>query len=85
MAPTSRLLGGLRAASLGVVGFVLARVAHVAAGGLTPGPVMLSLLAGLIGLAAVLLTRVRVSALGSGMSVMGASMAFMSTAMRLMR
>ena len=85
MAPTSGLLGGLRAAPLGVVGFVLAPVAHVAAAGLTPGPVMLSLLAGLIGLAAVLLTRVRVSALRSGMSVMGASMAFMSTAMRLMR
>ena len=46
---------------------------------------MLSLLAGFIGLAAVLLTRVRVSALRSGMSVMGPSMAFMSTAMRLMR
>jgi hypothetical protein len=85
MAPTSGLLGGLHAASLGVVGLVLALVAHVAARGLTPGPVMLFLLAGLIGLAAVLLPRVQVSAVRTGMSVMGASMAFMSTAMRLMR
>ena len=46
----------MRAASLEVVGFVHALAAHVAAGGGTPGPVVLLLLGGLIGLAAVLLT-----------------------------
>jgi hypothetical protein len=61
LSPAQGLLRGLRAASLGVVGFVLALAAHVAAGGATPGPVVLLLLAGLIGLAAVLLTVVRLS------------------------
>jgi hypothetical protein len=51
----------LRAASLGVVGVVLALVGHVAAGGATPRPVDLLLLAGLAGLAALLLTGVRLS------------------------
>jgi hypothetical protein len=59
--PAQGLLRGLRAASLGVAGFVLALAAHVAAGGATPRPVMLLLLAGLIGLAAVLLTGARLS------------------------
>ena len=54
--PAQGLLRGLRAASLGVVGFVLALVAHLAAGGAAPGPVVLLLLAGLIGVASVLLT-----------------------------
>jgi hypothetical protein len=61
LSPAQGLLRGLRAAWLGVVGFVLALAAHVAAGGATPGPVVLLLLAGLIGLAAVLLTGVRLS------------------------
>ena len=61
MLPTKGLLRGLRAASLGVVGFVLALAAHVAAGGAEPGPVVLLLLAGLVGLAAVLLTGVRLT------------------------
>lgn len=59
--PTKGFLRGFRAASLGVVGFVLALVAHVGAGGATPRPVVLVLLAGPITLAAVLLTRVRLS------------------------
>ncbi len=59
--PTRGFLRGFRAASLGVVGFVLALVAHVGAGGATPRPVVLFLLAGPITLAAVLLTRVRLS------------------------
>jgi len=61
--PAQGLLRGLRAGSLGVVGFVLALVAHVAAGGAAPGPVAVLLLAGLIGLVAVLLTGVRLSPL----------------------
>jgi hypothetical protein len=61
LSPAQGLLRGLRAASLGVVGFVLALAAHVAAGGPTPGPGVLLLLVGLIGLAAVLLTGVRLS------------------------
>jgi hypothetical protein len=59
--PTGGLVRGVRAASLGIGGFVLALVAHAAAGGATPGPVVLLLLAGLTGLAAVLLTGVRLS------------------------
>ena len=59
--PTCGSLRGLRAASLSVVAFVLALVAHLAAGGVAPGPVALVLLAGVIGLAAVLLTRVQLS------------------------
>jgi hypothetical protein len=61
LSPTRGLLRGLRAASLGVVGVVLALVGHVAAGGATPSPVDLLLLAGLTGLAALLLTGVRLS------------------------
>lgn len=57
--PTRGLLRGVRAASLGIGGFVLSLVAHVAAGGATPGPVVLLLLAGLTALAAVLLTGIR--------------------------
>ena len=61
LTPTKGGLRGLRAASLGVVGFVLALVAHVAAGSAAPGAVALLLLAGLTGLASVLLTGVRLS------------------------
>jgi hypothetical protein len=67
--PTRGLLRGLRAASLGVVGFVVALVAHVAAGGATPGPIVLILLAGLTGLAAVLLTGVQLSPVRVGVSL----------------
>jgi hypothetical protein len=59
--PTSGWLRALRAASLGLAGFVLALVAHAAAGGATPGAVVLLWLACLTGLAAALLTRVRMS------------------------
>lgn len=58
----------MRVCSLGVLGFVLALVAHVAAGGAAPRPVVLILLAGLTGLAAVLLTRVRRSLVGIGLA-----------------
>jgi hypothetical protein len=61
LSPTRGVLRGLRAASLGVVGVVLALVGHVAAGGAAPRPVDLLLLAGLAGLAALLLTGVRLS------------------------
>jgi hypothetical protein len=66
MTPTRGLLRGLRAASLGVMGFGLALVAHVAAGGAAPGPVVLLLLAGLIGLTALLVTGVRLNPVGVG-------------------
>ena len=59
--PARGLLRGLRAASLGVAGFVLALVAHVAAGGASPEPGVLLLLAGCTGLMTWLLTGVRVS------------------------
>jgi hypothetical protein len=67
--PTQGLLRGLRAGSLGVVGFVVALVAHVAAGGGAPGPIVLLLLAGLTGLAAVLLTGVRLTPAHIGVSL----------------
>jgi hypothetical protein len=69
VSPTRGWLRGVRAASLGVVGFVLAFVAHVTAGGAAPSPVMLILLAGLTGLAAVLLTAVRLSPLRIGVTL----------------
>jgi hypothetical protein len=61
LSPAQGLLRGLRAASLGVVSFLLALAAHVAAGGAAPGPLVVLLLAGLIGAAAVLLTGARLS------------------------
>ena len=67
--PTRGLLRALRAASLGVVGFVLALVAHLAAGGAAPGPVVLLFLAGLVSLAAVLLTGTRLSPVRVGVSL----------------
>jgi hypothetical protein len=69
LAPAQGLLRGLRAAALGVVGFVLALAAHVTAGGARPGPVVLLLLAGLIGLAAVLLTGARLTPVRVGVSL----------------
>jgi len=53
----------LRAASLGVAGFVLALMAHLGAGGAAPEPVVLLTLAGLIALSAVLITGVRLTPL----------------------
>jgi len=67
--PTRGLLRGLRAASLGAVGFALALVAHVAAGGAAPGPVVLLVLAGPVSLAAVLLTGTRLSPVRVGVSL----------------
>lgn len=69
MSPTTGWLRGLRAASLGVVGFALALVAHVAAGGVAPGPVVLFFLAGLTGLVAVLLTGAKLSPVRVGVSL----------------
>ena len=69
MSPTRGLPRALRAASLGSVGFVLALVAHLAAGGEAPGRVALLLLAGLIGLVALLLTRVQLSSVEIGVSL----------------
>ena len=60
---------GLRAGSLGVVGLVLALTAHVVAGGAAPAPVALTLAAGLIALAALLVTAVRLSLLQIGVSL----------------
>ena len=69
--PAKGLLRGLRAASLGVVGLALALVAHLAAGGAEPEPVVLFLVAGLIGVASVLLTRVQLSPLRVGVALAG--------------
>jgi hypothetical protein len=69
MKPTRGLLRGLRAVSLGVVGLNLALVAHLTAGGAAPGPAALLLLAGLMGLAAVLLTGARLSPFHIGISL----------------
>jgi len=69
MTPTRGLLRGLRAVSLGVVGLNLALVAHLTAGGAAPGLAALLLLAGLMGLAAVLLTGVRLSPFRIGLSL----------------
>jgi hypothetical protein len=69
LTPTRGMLRGLRAASLGAVGFVLALVAHLAAGGVAPGPVVLLLLAGLVSLAALLLTGTRLSPVRVGVSL----------------
>jgi hypothetical protein len=66
MSPTRGLLRGARATSLGVTGFILALAAHSAAGGAAPGLAALLLMAGLTGLAALLLTRARVSPSGIG-------------------
>src|ERR1035437_2388265 len=69
LSPAQGLLRCLRAASLGVVGFVLALASHAAAGCATPRPAVLLLLAGMIGLAAVLLTGARLSPARAGVSL----------------
>lgn len=83
LSPTRGRLRGLRAASFGVVGFVLALVAHVAAGGAAPGPAVLLLLAWLVGLAAVLLTGVRLSPLQVVVSVAAIQVVLHEAFMRL--
>ncbi|MEP7191892.1 MAG: hypothetical protein ABI903_03395 [Actinomycetota bacterium] len=67
--PTRGLIRGLRACSLGVGGFVLALIAHVAAHGVVPRSPALLLLGGLTGLAALLLTGVRLSPVRVGLSL----------------
>ena len=81
--PAQGLLRGLRAASLGVVAFVLASLAHVAAGGAVPGPGVLLLLAGLVGMASMLLTRVRLSPVGVVVSLAGIQVLLHEAFMRL--
>jgi hypothetical protein len=81
--PTRGLIRGLRAGSLGVGGFVLALIAHVAAHGVVPGPVPLLLLGGLAGLAALLLTAVRLSPVRVGLSVVVMQLALHEAFMRL--
>lgn len=81
--PTRGLPRGLRAASLGVVGFVLALVAHVAAGGTAPPPAMLLALASLIALTALLVTGVRMTPLRVTMSLAAMQMVLHAAFMRL--
>jgi hypothetical protein len=69
MSPTRGVLRGLRAASLGGVGFGLTLTAHLAAGGSAPGPVVLLTLAGLTGLVAVLLTGARLGRVAVGVAL----------------
>jgi hypothetical protein len=83
LSPTTGWLRVLRAASLGIAGFVLALVGHVAAGGSAPGLAVLVLLAWLIGLAAVLLTRVRLSAVRVGLSLTSIQVVLHEAFMRL--
>ena len=81
--PTRGLLRVLRAASLGVVGFALALVAHMAGGGAAPGPVAMLFLAGLVGLAAVLLTGARLSVVRVGVSFSAMQVVLHEVFMRL--
>jgi hypothetical protein len=81
--PTRGLIRGLRAGSLGVVGFVLALIAHVAAEGVVPGPAPLLMLGGLIGLAALLLTGIRLSPVRVCLSLMVMQVALHEAFMRL--
>lgn len=83
LSPTRGWLRVVRAASLGVVGFVLALVAHVSAGGAAPGPAALLLLAGLIGLATVLLTGVRLRPVHVAVSLTAMQVILHETFMRL--
>jgi hypothetical protein len=71
LSPASGFLRVLRAACLGVVGLLLALVAHLTAGGVAPQPAVLLPLAGLLGVAAAWLTRVRLSPTRIGMSLAG--------------
>jgi hypothetical protein len=77
------LIRGLRAGSLGVGAFVLALIAHVAAHGVVPGPAPLLLLGGLIALAALLLTGVRLSPFRVCLSLMVMQVALHEAFMRL--
>jgi hypothetical protein len=83
LSPTTGLLRGLRAASLGVAGFVLALVAHLAAGGVAPGSAVLLLLGGLIAVAAVLITGVRLSPIRIGLSLSAEQVVLHEVFMRL--
>lgn len=83
LSPTRGWLRGLRAASLGVVGYVLALLAHLAAGGAVPKPGVLLLLAGLISLAAVLLTGIRLSPIRLGASLTAMQVVLHEAFMRL--
>jgi hypothetical protein len=83
LTPTRGLLRGLRAASLGAVGFFLALVAHLAAGGAAPGPVVLLALAGLVSVAAVLLTGARLSLVRVGVSLTAMQVVLHEAFMRL--
>lgn len=73
----------LRAATLGVVGFVLALMAHVAAGGAVPGPVAMLFLAGLVALAAALLTGTRLTPVRIGVSLSAMQVVLHESFMRL--
>ena len=81
--PTRGLIRGLRAGSLGVGGFVLALIAHVSAQGVVPGTAPLLLLGGLTGLAALLLTGVRLSPVRVGLSVIVMQVTLHEAFMRL--
>ena len=81
--PTRGLIRGLRAGSLGVGGFVLALIAHEAAHGVVPGPAPLLLLGGLTGLAALLLTGVRLSPVRVGLSLIVMQVTLHEAFMRL--
>jgi hypothetical protein len=83
LTPTRGLLRGLRAASFGAVGFVLALVAHVAAGGVLPDPVALLLLTGLVCFAAVLVTGARLSPVRVGVSLTAMQVVLHEVFMRL--
>jgi hypothetical protein len=69
VSPTQGLQRWSRASWLGVVGFVLSLVAHVAAGGAVPRPMVLVLLAGFTALVAVLLTGVLLRVVRIGVSL----------------
>jgi hypothetical protein len=83
LSPARGLLRGLRAASLGVTGFVLALVAHVAAGGVAPGPVVLLVLAVVIGLVTVRFTGARLSPVRIGISLSAMQVVLHEVLMRL--
>jgi hypothetical protein len=83
MNPTRGLLRGLRASLLAIVGFNLAMVAHVTGGGTVPGPAVLLLLAGFIGVAAVFLTRTRLTPLRVSLSLCAMQVGLHEAFMRL--
>jgi hypothetical protein len=83
MRPTTGLLRGLRASCLAVVGFNLALIAHVSAGGAAPAAAVLLLLAGLVCLAAVLVTRTRLNLVRIGISLSALQLVLHEALMRL--